>query len=113
AREFRSFLKDELVQRRGCAVIPATHNAGEAFHLSDRVAVLDPGRLLASGIASQLSREFLGVRYLVTTTEPDHEVLNELSGRGVVVVSKAPRPDLAGDWHDVIMRMELEHDAAA
>ena len=113
AREFRSFLRDELVRRRGCAVILATHNAEEAFELCDRVAVLDRGRLLASGIASQLSREFLGVRYLVTTTEPDHEVLHELSGRGVVVVSKAPRADLAGDWHDVIMRMELEHDASA
>ncbi len=113
AREFRSFLRDELALRRGCAVILATHNAEEAFELCDRVGVLNHGRLLASGIASKLSREFLGIRYRLTTTQPDHQSFDELARRGVLVVSRVPRYDEPGDWHDVTLRMELDHDPSA
>jgi ABC-2 type transport system ATP-binding protein len=113
AREFRIFLRDELARQRGCAVILATHNAEEAFELCDRVGVLDRGRLLASGVASQLSREFLGVRYRLLTTEPYHAAFRELEGRGVAVVATEARPDVAGGWHDVTVRMELHHDPSA
>ena len=113
AREFRTFLRDELVRRRGCAVILATHNAEEAFELCDRVGVLHQGRLLASGVASQLSRDFLGVRYRLSTTQPEHPVLQELVARGVTVVAATARVDEPGGWHDVILRLEMHHDAAA
>jgi ABC-2 type transport system ATP-binding protein len=110
AREFRAFLRDELARERGCAVILATHNAEEAFELCDRVAVLNHGRLLASGVASQLSREFLGVRYRLTTTQPDHPSLQDLATRGVAVVGSVLRNGEPGGWHDVTLRMELHHD---
>jgi ABC-2 type transport system ATP-binding protein len=113
AREFRAFLREELAQERGCAVILATHNAEEAFELCDRVAVLNKGRLLASGIASRLSRDFLGVRYRVHTTEPYHAAIGELVAHGVTVVSTAPRQDQPGGWHDVVIRMELHDDPSA
>jgi ABC-2 type transport system ATP-binding protein len=113
AREFRTFLREELARQRGCAVILATHNAEEAFELCDRVAVLNKGQLLASGIAARLSREFLGVRYRLNTTEPYHPAIGELSAHGVTVVSTTPRDDMPGGWHDVIIRMELDDDPSA
>lgn len=113
AREFRRFLRDELARQRGCAVILATHNAEEAFELCDRVGVLNHGRLLASGMASQLSREFLGVRYRVTTTQPDHASIRQLAERGVAEVTSVQRSDEPGGWHDVTLRLALDHDPSA
>ena len=75
ARAFRRFLREELAERRQCAVVIATHSAEEAFDLCDRVAVLDRGKLLAVGVASELARELEGNRYLAWTTIPDHSVL--------------------------------------
>lgn len=113
AREFRTFLRDELARQRGCAVIIATHNAEEAFELCDRVGVLNHGRLLASGVAAGLSRDYLGVRYRLTTTRPDHPALADLRTRGVEVLSTAPTAEAAGGWHEVILRMEPQHDPSA
>jgi ABC-2 type transport system ATP-binding protein len=110
AREFRTFLREELAGQRGCAVILATHNAEEAFELCDRVGVLHHGRMLATGAASQLSREFLGVRYRLSTTQPDHPALGDLAERGIAVAARTPRPDQPGGWHDLTLRMELQHD---
>jgi ABC-2 type transport system ATP-binding protein len=129
AREFRAFLRDELARERGCAVILATHNAEEAFDLCDRVAVLDRGRLLASGVAEQLSREFMGVRYRLTTTQPDHPAIRELMTKGIGVSREGGgrRPEARGrrpesgvrsgesldTWHDLILLMEPDDDPSA
>ena len=112
--EALQFLRDELATQRGCAVILATHNAEEAFELCDRVAILDRGRMLASGVAAQLAREFMGVRYRLTTTEPEHPALRELSASGIDV-SLQGGPDAGGSadaWHDIVLRMEPRHDPA-
>jgi ABC-2 type transport system ATP-binding protein len=111
AREFRSFLRDELARERGCAVILATHNAEEAFELCDRVAVLDHGRLLASGVAEHLSREFMGVRYRLTTTDPEHVALAALAEQGIGI--EREKETNRGEWHHVMLRMELHHDPSA
>jgi ABC-2 type transport system ATP-binding protein len=79
AREFRRFLREELAMRRQCAVIIATHSAEEAFDLCDRVAVLDRGRLLSVGVASELARDLAGDRYVAWTTEPNHPALAPLA----------------------------------
>jgi ABC-2 type transport system ATP-binding protein len=118
AREFRLFLRDELATQRGCAVILATHNAEEAFELCDRVAILDRGRMLASGVAAKLARDFMGVRYRLTTTQPDHPALCELIAHGIGVSPEAIVPagssadESTDEWHDVVLRMEPEHDPA-
>jgi ABC-2 type transport system ATP-binding protein len=137
AREFRAFMRDELARQRGCAVILATHNAEEAFELCDRVAILDRGRMLASGVAAQLSRDFMGVRYRLTTTDPDHPALRDLAGHGISVLNEAggekpeardqrpeardQRPEARSttvlpfspdrsEWYDVLLLMEPRHD---
>jgi ABC-type multidrug transport system ATPase subunit len=124
AREFRTFLREELARERGCAVILATHNAEEAFELCDRVAVLDHGRLLASGVAEQLSREFMGVRYRLMTTQPDHAAIQELMTHGIHVSrlqATGQRPQVRGsaghqppdEWQDVILHLRPDHDPAS
>jgi ABC-2 type transport system ATP-binding protein len=110
AREFRAFLREELSRQRGCAVILATHNAEEAFELCDRVGVLNHGRLLASGVAGQLSREFLGVRFRLTTQQPEHAAFRRLAEQDVTVLSSVSRED---GWHDVTLQMQLHHDPSA
>jgi ABC-2 type transport system ATP-binding protein len=113
AREFRSFLREELVRQRGCAVILATHNAEEAFELCDRVGVLNHGRLLASGVAAELSREFLGVRYRLTTSRPDHAAIASLASRGVTVLRENRRDEPPDGWQDLILQMEPGHDPSS
>ena len=63
ARELRRFLRDELVRSYGCTILLATHNPDEAFGFCDRVAVLNRGRVLATGAAAELAARFGEDRY--------------------------------------------------
>ena len=114
AREFRSFLREELARQRGCAVILATHNAEEAFELCDRVGVLNKGQLLASGVASQ---PFARVPRRPVSIDHDNDPITrrsrELAGAARVHRQQRSRGDQPGDWHDVTLRMELDHDPSA
>lgn len=113
AREFRSFLREELVRQRRCAVILATHNAEEAFELCDRVGVLDHGRLLASGLAAELSRAFLGVRYRLVTRRPEHPAISSLSSHGVNVLREERRNEPLDGWQDLVLQMRPDHDPSS
>ncbi len=83
ARDFRAFLRRELGQR-GCAVVLATHNADEAFGLCDRVAVMERGRVMATGRASELAAAIGGRRFLVDTTAGGGAFLRTMVERGSV-----------------------------
>ncbi|HUE95141.1 MAG TPA: ABC transporter ATP-binding protein [Longimicrobiaceae bacterium] len=83
ARDFRLFLKDDIVGRQGCTVLLATHNSEEVLDLCDRVGVLDRGRMIAVGTPADLSHRVSGVRYRVWTDTPEHpafRALDETSG---------------------------------
>lgn len=112
ARSFRRFLREELAERRQCAVIIATHSAEEAFDLCHRVAVLDRGRLLAVGVASQLAQEVVGNRYVVWSSLPQHPRLAALAVQGNEAIEAAPVAlgNLEG-WQPVVL--EIEGGAAA
>jgi ABC-2 type transport system ATP-binding protein len=103
ARGFRTFLREELATRRGCAVLVATHRTEEAFELCDRVVVLHRGRVAAAGRASELAEAVLGSRYAVFTLEPNHDSLEELIVAGQVR-RLAAVSDNGGKW----WRVELE-----
>lgn len=111
AREFRRFLREELVQRRGCAVLLATHSADEAFELCDRVAVMDRGRLLAQGVATDLADQYLGARYRLVTSAPDHQALaGALLAMRVTVLKRSVD---SGSLHAMTIRLGGGHDSAA
>ena len=84
ARTFRAFLREEISGRQGCTVLLATHSADEVMELCNRVAVLDRGRLLATGTTDSLARELGEERYALFTSHPNHPALATLVQRGVV-----------------------------
>lgn len=97
ARRFRDFLRTELVDKRGCTVLLATHSSEEALDLCDRVGVLHRGRLLAVGTANQIAAEIQAERYRIYTRTPDHAAFASLADRGWISPLGAPRPD-TGPW---------------
>ena len=112
ARQLRTFLKDELVLKQRCTVLMATHSAEEAFHLCDRVGVLDRGRLLTTGRAEKLAESFTDGRYRVWTRMPQHGGLASISRLGLVsdVENRRAEPD---GWHVVELRIPGGHESAA
>ena len=84
ARGFRTFLRDEISGRQGCTVLLATHSADEVLELCNRVAVLDHGRLLATGTTTSLARELGEERYALFTRDAAHPALAAMEQRGVV-----------------------------
>jgi ABC-2 type transport system ATP-binding protein len=84
ARAFRTFLREQIVGEQGCTVLLATHNAEEALDLCNRVAVLDHGRLLATGTTEQLAQEIGDERYRLWTREPVHPGIAALAERGIL-----------------------------
>jgi len=111
AHTFRAFLREELGTRRECAVLLATHRTEEAFDLCDRVVVLNRGRVVAAGRASELSDALIGARYSVHTLAPNHAALQEVLASG-----RARRVACKSDGNATWWRVELEiegGDAAA
>jgi ABC-2 type transport system ATP-binding protein len=96
ARTFRTFLREEIVGKQGCTVLLATHSAEEAFELCDRLAVLDHGRLLATGAPDELGRRGAAERYRLWTRHPDHPAFSLLRTRGIIGTLKRQPSDLGG-----------------
>ncbi len=98
ARRFRTFLRDEIVRGRGCTVLLATHRAEEALELCDRVAVLDRGRVSATGAPDALMRDIAGARFHVRVQLEHRGVLFELArlSRGTVRVVEHGEADGEG-----------------
>jgi ABC-2 type transport system ATP-binding protein len=78
ARNFRAFLREEIVGRQGSTVLLATHSGEEALDFCDRVGVLDRGRMIAVGTPAELTRRAAGYRYRVWTRMPDHLAFRHL-----------------------------------
>lgn len=55
AAQIRSFVRDRLVRSLGKTVFLTTHNLHEAEEISDRVGIINRGRLLAVGTVAQIS----------------------------------------------------------
>jgi len=83
ARTLRTFLRQEICLGLGCTVLLATHSADEAFELCDRVAILDKGRIVATGETEKLVIRFSDERYSLWTTMPRHPAIAALTERGL------------------------------
>jgi len=100
AQEFRAFLRRELIERQQCTIVLATHNADEALGFCDRVVVLNRGRVLATGPASELTARFGEERYRIVTADPDHPAFTRLENAGLLRRTSIP-PRANGDWRVV------------
>jgi ABC-2 type transport system ATP-binding protein len=76
ARDFRRFLRQQLVNTHGYTILLATHSADEALELCDRVSVLHQGQLLAVGTVQELKRRVGTDTYRIVG---DHSVLDQLA----------------------------------
>lgn len=114
ARDFRTFLREEIVRRSGCTVLLATHSAEEALGLCDRVAILDRGALVASGRASELVREFGDQRYLAVVRSTGEPAWRSLQASGRIRGVSAHQHENAG-WTTLefeLVGSDSPHDAA-
>jgi ABC-2 type transport system ATP-binding protein len=112
ARNFRTFLREDIAGRRGCTVLLATHSSDEALGLCDRVAVLNRGRMLAMGTPDDLLRQFGDDRYRVWTTAPDHSAFDALRRAGAAVQWDRAEPSEGGWWRvEIHLSGGLEHAA--
>jgi ABC-2 type transport system ATP-binding protein len=111
ANSFRSFLREELAERRRCAVLVATHRTEEAFELCDRVVIMHRGRVAASGSAAELGATLVRSRYSLWTLEPNHATFETsiVEGR---VRRVAARSEDDGRWWRVEVELEGGDDAA-
>jgi ABC-2 type transport system ATP-binding protein len=100
ARQFRRFLREEIVGRQGCTVLLATHNAEEALDLCTRVGVLNRGRLLATGAPDQLARRYAEDRYQLRLRGTADHALDDLGKRGSV--RHVQRLDIDSDGWTVV-----------
>ncbi len=56
ARKMRAFIKKDLVEGHGRAVLWATHNLAEAAEVADDLAIIDKGSIRVSGRTADLTR---------------------------------------------------------
>jgi ABC-2 type transport system ATP-binding protein len=112
ARDFRHFLREQVVGPTSCTVVMATHSAEEALELCDRVAVLHQGRLLAVGAARALEREFSDERYRIRTRDADHPAWLGLESMGAISRRTVGEIDADG-WTLVECHVPGGGDAAA
>jgi ABC-2 type transport system ATP-binding protein len=112
ARSLRAFLKDEICRRQGCTIVLATHNAEEAFHLCDRVAILDRGRVLTTGPAARLVDEFAEERYRIWTRGDSQPAVDRLVRRGLALDAGPRRQDAEG-WLTMDLRVPGGHAGTA
>jgi len=87
------------VRDRGCTIVLVTHFMEEAERLCDRVAIVDAGRIVATGSPQVLiAREPTGVRVQFSTSVPDLSFLENVAhvasvhrdGEQVEVVGEGP-----------------------
>lgn len=110
ARQFRTFLRQDIVERRGCTVLLATHNSEEALELCDRVMVLDRGRSIAIGRPETLIRDSGDECYRAWTRFPLHPAFVELRSNPFVSTIGLERTD---DWTIVELAISGGEDQAA
>lgn len=83
------------IANEGCALLLTTHQLHIAEELSDRVAIIQNGAIVAEEPTSELIRQFSGSTFVVELEdELDDDRANKLASLGVAVTNKTVRvPD--------------------
>jgi len=77
-------LIERMARREGCTVFMCTHNLVEAQRLCDRVAILEHGRLVASGTPAELTHQY------VRRLKVEIEVAEEQTATALKVLRSLP-----------------------
>jgi len=107
AASIRSFVRDELVERRGKTVLLATNQLDEAWQLCDRIAVLREGRVVAVAPPAELASGASSLlRYAITVDRTDAALLERTRA-----VSGLRDLRVAPDGSSVCLHAELDRSA--
>ena len=71
--EFWRFIREHLLRARKSTVLLATHDLEEATVLSDQMAILNKGRIVAAGTITELQERMSEARRIVLTYESAHD----------------------------------------
>jgi ABC-2 type transport system ATP-binding protein len=97
---------------RGVSLVYTTHYMEEAERLCDRVAIIDHGRIIASGTTDALVRQTVGARQAVTieAASPIPPALAEkLAGTGAAVEDGRVRVSVENPAGEIRRLLELFH----
>jgi ABC-2 type transport system ATP-binding protein len=104
------------LKRRGVALLYTTHYMEEAARLCDRIAIIDHGRIIASGTEEALIRDTLGSAQVVTieTVAPISARLKEsLEKRGASVDGEKAQISVSDPARQIRELLEAFHSDAA
>ncbi len=91
SREMRKFIKRQLVGEGEKTILLTTHEMHVAEELSDRIAIINHGKVIATGHAQELKRRANGgVMIEVTISRPDDQLLAHLMNDGIQVAGSIP-----------------------
>lgn len=101
----------EIVQE-GCAILLTTHQLAIAEELSDRVAIINKGEIVAEEPTSELIRQFSGSAYIIETERAiDPERLSKLKALGVNLHAEqtihVPEPHLLYQVLEILKPLSL------
>ena len=81
ATQLDTFIKEDLIGRKGKTIIIATHNMEQASFLCDQVAIMHAGSIKVTGtVADIVSRVLTGKKYIVTVIGEPNSGVAELAG---------------------------------
>jgi ABC-2 type transport system ATP-binding protein len=84
AQLLRTFLRDEVLAKRECTVLLATHNSEEAFETCDELLILHEGRVVETGTSVALVKRYAAQRYRVWLRSFSVHQWEALQATGVV-----------------------------
>jgi ABC-2 type transport system ATP-binding protein len=84
AQGLRSFLRHEVLAKRECTVLLATHNSEEAFELCDELLILHEGRVIETGTSAAMVRRHAVHRLRLCVASFSDEQWKTLVVRGLI-----------------------------
>lgn len=99
ARDLHTFIKDDLVKKNHKTVILATHNMEEATLLCSQVAIINDGRIRASGSVDSIVDRLTVNARCILTVEGDIEATERTvsASPGVISIQRELPTSLGGD----------------